>query len=325
MIDLRFFHELMNRLQWRLAHPLDRRQFLKLQARCAALTCLSVSGISIPTLLYGQAYPDIAVAKGGPGPAARAAVALVGGMKRFVKPGNKVVIKPNMSFAFAREPASNTSPELVRELVAMAREAGASRVRVLDHPLRSSELCIEGVKDACAVFDEDIVQGVDQGRFFRETPIPDGKSFKKTEVMKDVLEADVLIAAPVAKSHSSTGVSLSMKGMMGLIWNRSVMHYRYDLSTAIVDLNSLLKPDLVVIDATRVLSTNGPAGPGEVLSINSVIASADMVAADAQAVALCQWYGRKMEPRQVKHILLAHERGLGRMDIENLRIKTIDA
>jgi len=319
------YHELLNHLQRSLSRPLNRRQFLKLQARCAAVTCLSVSGLSIPSMLYGgSSYPDIAVAKGTPGPAARAAVGGIGGMKRFIKPGDNVVIKPNMSFSFTREPASNTNPEVVRELVAMSREAGAARVRVLDHPLRSRELCIEGVKKACSIFDEDIVQGIDQSRFFKESPIPEGKSFKKTEVMKDVLDADVLIAAPVAKSHSSTGVSLSMKGMMGLIWNRSIMHYRYDLSTAIVDLNTLLTPDLVVIDATRVLSTNGPAGPGEVLSINRVIASTDMVAADAQAVAMCEWYGRKIQPKQVKHILLAHERGLGRMDIENLWIKTIN-
>jgi len=148
-----------------------------------------------------------------------------------------------------------------------------------------------------------------------------GRSLKSTEVMKDVLEADVLIAAPVAKSHGSTGVSLSMKGMMGLIWSRGVLHYLYDLNQSIVDMCTILKPHLVVIDGTRVLSTNGPGGPGKVLKMDTVIASRDMVAADAQATALFEWYGRNMEPRQVTHIRLAHEQALGRMDITALNVQ----
>jgi len=209
--------------------------------------------------------------------------------------------------------------------VAMCQKAGAGRVRVLDHTLRNKELCIEGVKSACSVFDEGIVQGLDRERFFKPTPIPEGITFKHTDVMQDVLQSDVLIAVPVAKSHGSTGVSLSMKGMMGLIYDRGIMHYRYDLSTAIVDLATLLRPQLVVVDASRVLTTNGPSGPGKVIEPGQVIASRDMVAADAQAVINYPWYGRRMKPHQVKHIRLAHERGLGRMDIENLTVKRVNA
>jgi uncharacterized protein (DUF362 family) len=144
----------------------------------------------------------------------------------------------------------------------------------------------------------------------------------KNDIMREVLKSDVLIAAPVAKSHSSTGVSLSMKGMMGLVYNRRDMHGPYDLSTSIVDLSTVLKADLVVIDATRVLTTNGPRGPGKVLSAKTVIASRDMVAADAYAVSHFEWYGRRYKASQVAHIREAHERGLGRMDVENLRVKT---
>jgi uncharacterized protein (DUF362 family) len=205
----------------------------------------------------------------------------------------------------------------------MCREAGAERVRVLDHTLRREERCIEGVQKACEVHGDDIVQAVSRSRFFKETPIPEGRQMTETDVMREVLEADVLIAAPVAKSHSGAGVSLSMKGMMGLVYNRGVMHSRYDLHESIVDLASLLKPALVVVDGSRVLSTNGPGGPGRVLKTDTIIASADMVAADAQAVAMFEWYGRKLQPRNVKHIRIAHERGLGRMDVENLRLKQV--
>ncbi|MBI9082332.1 MAG: DUF362 domain-containing protein [Desulfobacterales bacterium] len=305
--------------------PVNRRKFLLTQLQTALALALGPSVIWSARKVMAAGLPDIAVAEGGPAAATRAAVNLLGGMGAFVRPGQKVVIKPNMSFDSRGESASNTHPEVVRELVAMCQEAGAGRVRVLDHTLRSKEQCIEGVKTACSVFDGDIVQGLDRERFFRPTPIPQGETFKQTDVMGDVLDSDVLIAAPVAKSHGSTGVSLSMKGMMGLIYDRGIMHYRYDLSPAIVDLATVLKPQLVVVDASRVLTTNGPAGPGKVIEPGQVIASRDMVAADAQVVASFPWYGRRMQPRQVKHIRLAHERRLGRMDIENLIIRRVKA
>jgi uncharacterized protein (DUF362 family) len=296
----------------------NRREFMKNQAKGALLLAAASSGFIFPGTADAASTPDLGIAVGEPGPAARAAVNLMGGMKSFVKPGNKVVIKPNMSFAKPAEFATNTHPEVIRELVAMCKEAGASKIRVLDHPLRPNDLCIQEAKEACRIFGDDIVYALNKSDFYAEATIPQGSSFKKTDVMKDVLDADVLISAPVAKSHGSTGVSLSMKGMMGLILDRGVMHWRYDLHASIVDLCTLLKPKLVVIDATRVLSTKGPGGPGVVLKPRTVIASRDMVAADAMAVQMFEWYGMKMEPHQVRHIKLAHERRLGRMDIGNL-------
>jgi uncharacterized protein (DUF362 family) len=150
-----------------------------------------------------------------------------------------------------------------------------------------------------------------------------GKILKSMDVVAEVLDADVLIAVPVGKSHSSAGVSLSMKGMMGLVFDRSTFHVK-GLHEGIADMVTVLKPHLVVIDGTRILSTGGPGGPGEVIPLNLVVASADMVAADAQMVALGTWYGRRFEPRQVKHISIAADRGLGRIDLDKLRIKNIN-
>ena len=314
---------LLRRMERGLGTPLSRRDFLQLQAKGALLMAAASSGLTIPRVLHAASLPDIAIATGGPAAGARAAVNLLGGMKAFVKPGQKVVIKPNMSFDGAVDDAVNTHPEIVRELVAMCKEAGASRIRVLDHPLRPSEQCIQGAKESCSIFGDDIVHALDRKEFYREVQIPKGASLGQTDVMRDVLESDVLIAAPVAKSHGSSGVSLSMKGMMGLVWNRSVMHWRYDLHTSIVDLCTILKPSLTLIDATRVLTTNGPGGPGTVIKPRTVIASRDMVAADAMTVQMFQWYGRKMDPRQVRHIKLAHERGLGRMDVNNLAVRRV--
>ncbi|MCJ7593502.1 MAG: DUF362 domain-containing protein, partial [Desulfobacterales bacterium] len=268
---------------------------------------------------------DIVVAHGAPGPAARAALKVLGGMERFVRPGDKVVIKPNMSFPNPPDWATTTHPEVIRALTEMCIKAGAGSVLVLDNPLRNAELCVErsGLKTACGDLPQAQVEGITNRRFFEEVAVPGGKELKAAMIMKAVLESDVLIAAPVAKSHSATGVSLAMKGMMGLIYNRMEFHLNLDLDTAIVDLCTVLKPKLTVIDASRLLSEGGPGGPGKVISLNRVIASTDMVAADAMAVEQGTWYGRKFKAQQVKHIRMAHQRGLGNMEVKSQNVKEV--
>jgi uncharacterized protein (DUF362 family) len=244
-------------------------------------------------------------------------------MGRFVKPGQKVVIKPNMSFAQGVDSATTTHPEVVREVLIMCKEAKASKVRVLDHSLQNPENSLKnsGILEAVGSVEEGICHHLMDASFYQEANLPAALEMKTNAFMRDVLEADVLIAVPVAKSHGSAGVSLSLKGQMGLILSRHIMHSRYSLDGSIADLNSFIKPHLAVIDATRVLTSGGPGGPGLVIKPGEVIASADPVAADATAVASYEWYGRKFAPTQVKHIQQAHERGLGRLDIDNLIIK----
>ncbi|MDR2573007.1 MAG: DUF362 domain-containing protein [Desulfovibrio sp.] len=307
---------------------MKRRDFLKWQVAGLGLLGVNAPLLAVAEKVFdGPPLPDVAVAKGSPGPATRAAVNQIGGMTRFVKPGQKVVIKPNMSFARGPESAVNTHPEVIGELLVMCREAGAGKILVLDHVLQDPELCLgrSGIRDICNAFQPGICHNLAAESFFVEADLPQAAEMRTNAFMRDVLEADVIIAAPVAKSHSAAGVSLSLKGQMGLIYDRRVMHSRYDLSTSIVDLAERVKPHLAVIDATRVLATNGPGGPGNVIQPGEVIASADPVAADATAVTSYEWYGRKIQPRQVQHLRLAHQRKLGRMDIEALVTKRVTA
>ncbi len=303
---------------------ISRRDFIKSQTRNGLFLTATASGLFLPQLGFALSTPDIGVVKGEAAAATKAAVDLIGGIKSIVKKGQRVLIKPNMSFARSPEDASNTNPEVVKAIAVMCKEAGASKVMILDHTLAPGKVCIQvsGIGPACREIDKNMVRAVNNPSFYKQVNISKAKSLIKTDVVNEALKADVLIAVPVAKSHSATGVSLSMKGMMGLIYDRSIMH-RMDLNETIVDLASLLKADLTVIDGTRVLSTGGPGGPGNVLKKDTIIASKDMVAADAYAVSAFEWYGKKYKPTQVKHIRLAHERGLGRADIENLSIKTI--
>ncbi len=305
---------------------MQRREFLKKQfqalAYLSAGSAISSSNFFLPALSHAQSSPHVSVIKGKPAAATRAAVEALGGIQRFVKAGQHVVIKPNMSFAQGIDSATTTHPEVVREVLVLCKEAGAASVRVLDHGLQNVKLSLEksGILAACDSVEQGICHHLIDASFYKAQTISAAKEMHKNAFMRDVLQADVIIAVPVAKSHGSAGVSLSLKGQMGLILQRYAMHSRYDLATSIVDLNTHIKPHLAIIDATRVLSTGGPGGPGKVLQPGEVIASGDPVAADATATARYTWYNRKFQPRQVRHIRLAHERGLGRMDIENLPI-----
>ena len=304
----------------------DRREFLKggLAATAAVMTVGSGFILNRDSA-WAQTYPDVIVSHGrDPSAITRSAVEALGGMKRFVKPGNKVVIKPNMSFANGPSAASTTHPEVVLQVAKMCVEAGASRISILDNVLNHPQDCLRlsKIPEACETIPKTSVNAVTDRRLFRDVNVPQGKLIKTMGVASEVLDSDVLIAVPVGKTHSSAGVSFSMKGMMGLVFDRRPFH-SLGLDEAIVDMVTILKPNLVVIDATRILSTGGPGGPGEVIPLNLVIASTDMVAADAEMLALGTWYGKKFEPRQVKHINLAAERGLGRLDLDKLIIKDI--
>jgi uncharacterized protein (DUF362 family) len=312
---------------------MDRRAFLKWQMQGLALIGAGLGAGSFSLAPGASAepasgaaerlpFPDVAVVKGDPAAATRAAVNMLGGISRFVKPGQKVLIKPNMSFAQTPDKATNTHPEVVREVLILCREAGAGKVRVLDHSLQNPELALRrsGILDACDSVQKGICHHIMDSNLYVDATLENALAMRENAFMRDALEADVIIAVPVAKSHGSTGVSLSLKGQMGLVFNRTSMHSRYPLSRAIVDLNTKVKPHLAVIDATRVLSSGGPGGPGKVLFPGEIIASADPVAADSTAVASYEWDGRQIAPQRVAYLKEAHERGLGRMDIENLII-----
>ena len=304
----------------------DRREFLKTGLMTTAAMVGSASAVLHPRSLHADTTPDLVVSHGNdPAKITRSAVEALGGMKRFVKPGQKVVIKPNMSFASGPERGANTHPAVVREVALMCAEAGASRISVVDYVLNEPSACLSlsKIPELCAQVPNTLVSHVRAKRLFQEVPVKDGIALKSLAVLKEVLDSDVLIAVPVGKSHSSSGVSLSMKGMMGLIHDRHAFHSRYDLHKAITDMASVLKPHLVVIDGTRILGNGGPSGPGKVIPLHLVIASPDMVAADAQMVGLGTWYDRKFSPSQVRHIRIAAERGLGRIDLENLRVADV--
>jgi uncharacterized protein (DUF362 family) len=259
---------------------------------------------------------------GAPATATKAALEAIGGISRFVTKGKQVVLKPNMSFSNPPEWGSTTHPLVVATVAQACIDAGALRVVVLDYPLRPAELCLKrsGIQEACKPIKGVYVLALEDRKFFREIKVPQGKVLDRVEVFKEVLDSDVLINLPQAKTHSATGVSLGIKNLMGLIWDRYSFHSRYNINQALADLATVIKPQLTILDATRALVSGGPGGPGEVQKPNLIIAGIDPVAVDSYGVSVAPWYGQNFRGRQVEHLLVAHQRGLGQIDLEQLRI-----
>ena len=264
---------------------------------------------------------DLAIARNGePEEMVRAAVKALGGMGKFVKPGDEVVVKPNICVAYhTYEYAATTNPWVVGAVVKLALEAGAKNVKVMDYPF--------GGSGEQAYYKSGIQAEVQKaggkmilmsGIKFVETSIPEGKSLKSTRIFDDVLRADVLINVPIAKNHSLALLTLAMKNLMGVIYDRQYMHAK--LGQRLADLSTRIRSHLVIVDAVRMLMAHGPSGGnlGDVSKADTVIASPDIVAADSYAATL---FG--FQPDQFGYINKGVQMGLGRKDLNNLRIEEI--
>jgi uncharacterized protein (DUF362 family) len=311
---------------------LSRRQFLKASAglALAAGTASNLGKFTSYAEAEGSSEKvDLAVIKSkSPEAAVVAAIEALGGISIFVKSGDVVVIKPNMAFPTPPGWGSTTNPEVVSAMVKLCIDGGARSVLIIDHPQARPEQCLArtGIAAACEKLGSKKVRVSmeTEQRDYKEVKLEKAKVLEKTEVHKALLRADAFINIPVAKSHSATGASFGMKNLMGLIWDRTYMHQQIDLHQGIADLSTFIKPSLIVVDGTRVLTTRGPEGPGRTAESDTVIAGTDPVAVDSYAVTLSRWNGRGYAPRDVKHIAAATAMQLGEMNFDKLNIKKVE-
>jgi uncharacterized protein (DUF362 family) len=255
--------------------------------------------------------PDVMLQKG---------MEALGGIQSFVKKGQKVVIKPNIGWDVSPERAGNTNPKLVSEIVRQCCNAGASEVYVFDHTCDNWQRCYKnsGIESAVKEAGGKIAPAHTEG-YYQEVSIPNGKSLTKAKEHELILGSDVFINVPVLKCHSGARLTVSMKNLMGNVWDRSVWH-RSDLHQCIADFATYRRPTLNIVDAYNVMKQNGPRGVSveDVVMMKSMLISTDMVAIDAASAKL---FG--INPSDVRHIQLASDQKAGRMDLENLRIKRI--
>ncbi len=299
---------------------MDRRGFLGNVAWAGAALA---AGHFLPRHVSSDPPPSrLVVAKGKAADAVKLAIEALGGIGSFVKPGDRVLLKPNASFPNPPAWGCNTSPEVVAVVARLCLEAGAKRVLVVDNTLGNPELCFSksGIKAAVEEISGVHLLAPKDKELYKEVEVPKGRALRRTHVMREVLESDRWISIPTAKSHSATGVSLGLKGLMGLVWDRGIFHRDLDLDQAIADLATILRPTLTVMDATRALLAAGPGGPGQVERWDKVVAGVDPLAVDAYTVTLGTWYGQKVRPDQVKHLRAARDLGLGIADLAKMEI-----
>ncbi len=243
----------------------------------------------------------------------------LGGMEKFVRPGDKVVVKPNIGWDRTPEQAANTHPLVIKAIVEHCLEAGAAGVQVFDRTCNNKRRCYKnsGIIDSLKTLkDKKVRYSYIDKRKFVPVDIKRGKSLTRHEIYRDVLEADAYINVPVAKHHSISQLTLGLKNSMGVIGgNRGSLHH--NLGQNLADLATVIQPKLTVIDATRMLMRNGPQGGNlrDVKIANTLLASTDPVAADGYATTL---FG--LEPGEVESTVAAYRMGLGEMDITKMRI-----
>ncbi|MGC8976586.1 MAG: DUF362 domain-containing protein [Candidatus Ratteibacteria bacterium] len=238
----------------------------------------------------------------------------MGGIGKFVKKGEKVVIKPNIAWNRTPEQGANTHPDVVSAIVKLCKKVGAKEVIIIDNPVNNWNVTyvVSGIKDSVEKAGGILKPPTEWLRVYIG-----GEVLKEAEVLKDVVESDVLIDVPVVKVHGGGVVTIAMKNFMGIVKDRGYFH-RTDLHKCIAEITKYILPKtkLIVLDATRIMLTRGPQGPGELKELNMVIAGTDIVALDAYGSILL---GKK--PEQVPHIKIGSEMGLGTMNLDKIKIR----
>ncbi|MCM8821250.1 MAG: DUF362 domain-containing protein [Candidatus Omnitrophica bacterium] len=294
---------------------MDRKEFLKTGiVATLGLIASKYTRISETPSVAAESSSEIFISKNGsPEEMTFRVVKAMGAINKFVKKGSKVVIKPNIAWNRTPEQAATTHPEVVGALVKMCRNAGASSIIVTDvtcNPWQTT-FVTTGIKDAV----ENAGGTMRAPEKFRTVSIPNGAVLKEASILEDILDADVLVNVPVAKVHGSQArITISMKNWMGAVRDRGFFH-RTDLNQCIVDISSFLKPAFTIVDATRILLTRGPQGPGEVKETRTVCGGLDFVALDAYGATLLG-----VNPSEVRHLQIAEKMGLGIADLSKVKL-----
>jgi uncharacterized protein (DUF362 family) len=298
---------------------MDRREFLK-------FTTLTGIGLSVTGIdaLVSSAEPsekiDLVVAHGAsPATITKAAIDAMGGIRKFISRGDVVVVKPNIGWDRLPEQAANTNPEVIATVVKLCFEAGAKKVKVFDRPVNDARRCYvqSGIASAASALGAEVPY-VDE-RKFKEIKI-NGQALKSWPLYTEVLDADKVINVPIAKHHSLSTLTMSMKNWMGVMGGRrNSIHQRVD--ECLVDLALVIKPTLTILDAVRILTGNGPQGGDlkDVKKMDTVIVGIDQVAVDSYGATL---FGLKGS--DLGFVRVGDKMGLGTMDLPKLKIKKIN-
>ena len=309
---------------------LGRRKFLKDGLFFGVVSAAGVRGLGASGLFKQSLTtkdPSLLAVITGPdyGKNALKAVEVLGGMKKFVAKGAKVALLPNSQ---SHHPGTFTSPEILKSVIRMCREAGASEINCLSW-LNEKNWDASGLGQAIRDEGAKLILVERKEENFRSVPIPKGIALKEAFIMKELSRHDVLIDIPITKDHAGNRFTGTLKNLMGLNSPTSNNTFHKDekdvsaiefLDQCIADLNTVITPQLCIVDATEYIITNGPFGPGEIQKSQTVVAGTDRVAIDGYCTTL-----RGMKPGDIIMIRKAYEHGLGEIDLSKVKISEAKA
>ncbi|MFI3322784.1 MAG: DUF362 domain-containing protein [Rikenellaceae bacterium] len=310
---------------------MERKDFLKGAVVASLATALDFSGLnkvlaSNKTVTQSDAQNNLVAVMGGePVEMFEKMLAEMGGIKKFVSAGDRVVIKPNIGWAKTPDMGANTNPDLVGALVKQCVDAGAKDVRVFDHTCNEWTSCydLSGIKSAVEANGGIMLPGNDES-YYVDVELPEGVKMKKAKIHKALEECDVWFNVPILKVHGGAKMTISMKNYMGIVWDRTYLH-ETDLQQCIADACTYhKKPALHIVDAYRVMKANGPRGKSieDVVVTKGLFASSDPVAVDVAALKFFAQV-KEMNLSDVAHIELGEKLNLGTTDLTKVNIKRI--
>ncbi len=293
---------------------MHRRTFITATAATAAV------GVLEPRTVFSTDKPKVVIAKNTDyRELVRETIARLGGMSKFVKSRDNVVLKPNISWDRSPELGANTNPTVVTTLIELILEADARSVLVFDRPCNDPRMSYlnSGIGPAVEDVNDRRVRLIHvEDRHYANTKIPKAKALKEWLIHRDALQADCIINVPIAKHHGLTQLTLGLKNNMGFLGgNRGRIHM--SISQNLADLATILPTKLTVIDATRIMLRHGPQGGSldDLKILHTLVASADPVATDAMATTLFD-----KPPDAIESTVKAHNMGLGEIDPEKMNI-----
>jgi len=260
--------------------------------------------------------PAMAIAKGTDrGDMVRRTLGALGGMNRFVRPGDRVVIKVNAAFASPPAISATSHPDLVEAVVTACLAAGAADVVVTDNPINDPASCfrLTGIGPAAeAAGGRFVLPTADR---FAAVTLAGARLIRDWPVLVGPLaKADCLIGVAPLKDHHRSGASMTLKNWYGLLGGRRNVFHQ-DIHTIIAELAALVRPTLVILDAVTAMLHNGPTGGSltDLAATNTLVAGTDPVAVDAAGA---QILGRRLD--QLPHLQQAADAGLGILDYRTL-------
>ncbi len=305
-----------------------------LLARLAPRVATSNAAPAVAPMRAADGWPEVAICRGTDADSGsallRTALADLGGIQRFVRPGQVVCIKPNATWAYPPGTASSTDPDVLRALILLVQEAGAAKIVVVDHctldPGAAECLRVSGIGKVLDEFPDVVKVFGDRFRspkeLFVDVEFPQGVAFKKLAVFKAAVESDVRINMAVPKSHWVTKFTLCLKHLMGYYQLPTALHANLDQGIADIATPSAIFSHLHILEAIRVRYPvpgrqqagglgNEITDPQRVKRLNQMVAGTDPVLIDAYG--MTEYYGRL--PAELPHVQRAYEMGLGEIDV----------